>query len=164
MLSNICPFWRQEISLVHCVSKIRKSWDNYCKSHKCPTEIPSYPDRIYRFCGWKGYGDWLGTRRASKRKLRSFQEAREFVRSLGIKTTNEWYSLCKNGELPNDIPSCPRSAYLHTGWVNFGDWLGTGTLANQDKKFRNFDKARNFCSFIKFVFRVSLAHLFEIWE
>ena len=54
-------------------------------------------------------GDWLGTGRT--RQFRPYKEAREFVRKLGLKNTNEWIKYCKSGKKPKDIPWDPSKAY-----------------------------------------------------
>jgi hypothetical protein len=46
--------------------------------------------------------------------------------------------------MPIDIPSNPRSIYLNQGWKGYGDWLGTGRIANFNKVYRPFEEARAF--------------------
>ena len=49
---------------------------------------------------------------ASKDKAyRSFEEARDFVKSLGLKSTKEWEQYCKSGNKPDDIPTNPWNTY-----------------------------------------------------
>ncbi len=40
--------------------------------------------------------------------------------------------------------SHPHLVYAKAGWLRYGDWLGTGNLANRYKVFRSFGKARAF--------------------
>ncbi len=63
---------------------------------------------------------------------RPFVEARKFVRKLKLKNAGEWEQYSKSGERPDDIPSSPRHTYKKE-WTTWGDWLGTGTIANQVK-------------------------------
>ncbi len=42
------------------------------------------------------------------------------------------------------MPAYPNQVYKDQGWAGFGDWLGTGTVSNKDKKFRPFNEARKF--------------------
>ena len=58
-------------------------------------------------------GDWLdtGTVAHKDRIFRPFTEAREFVRSLGIKNHKEWRAYCKSGSKPDDIPAHPWDVY-----------------------------------------------------
>ena len=76
-------------------------------------------------------------------KFRSFSKARLYARALKLKNEREWLNYCKSGNKPADIPSVPRYQYPKE-WKGLGDWLGTFTIAPQNKKFRSFSKARKF--------------------
>ncbi|MCL5123021.1 MAG: hypothetical protein M1511_00690 [Deltaproteobacteria bacterium] len=58
-----------------------------------------------------------------------FKEAREFVRSLGLNSRQEWTKYCKS-EVPNkpqkpaNMPDNPSTTYKDKGWSGWGDWLG----------------------------------------
>jgi hypothetical protein len=77
-----------------------------------------------------------------KKEYLSFEEARNFVRSLNLKSQSEWFEYCKSDNKPDNIPSNPNRTYI--GWVNWGDWLGTFTIAPQNKDFLPFEEARIF--------------------
>ena len=77
-----------------------------------------------------------------KKKYRSFKEAREFARSLGLKNTKEWREYNKSGKRPNDLPKAPEHAYKNKGWTTWGDFLGTGNV--REKDFLPFEEAREF--------------------
>ena len=116
-----------------------------------PEDIPAGPNKTYKDRGWKDWGDWLGTGTIApfNREYRPFEEAREFARTLKLRSSIEWRKYCK-GELegrvpkPEDIPAAPRNTYKDHGWQGFGDWLGTTTIAPQNKKYRPFEEARQF--------------------
>jgi hypothetical protein len=85
---------------------------------------------------------------------RPFEEAREFVRYLHLKSTKEWLKFTKGqmpnkGTLPSDIPANPFGAYRNKGWLGIGDWIGTGTIAPRFRKFRSFKDARKFVHSLK---------------
>jgi len=105
----------------------RDEWYEYCKSGERPNDIPSTPDKAYKNDGWKGMGDWLGT------EWKPFEEARDFARSLQLRSLEEWVQYCKSGKdgipRPNDIPSLPSQAYKNDGWKGYPDWLGNEELA-----------------------------------
>jgi len=124
--------------------KSEREWRTYAKSNKRPKDIPSRPNKTYKE-EWKGMGDWLGTGNISfKNKVfRPFKEARKFVRSLRLKGHKDWCEYSKSGKRPEDIPSHPRETYKEE-WKGFGDWLGTGNIANFNKKFRSFKEGRKF--------------------
>ena len=87
-------------------------WREYCALGNKPDDIPSTPNSNYKK-GWKGWGNFLGNGNVSNRdrQWRPFKEAREFVRSLGLKGYDDWYVYCKSGNKPDDIPSNPSSIY-----------------------------------------------------
>jgi hypothetical protein len=79
-----------------------------------------------------------------RREWRSFEEARAFVHGLGLKSAKEWRQYCKFDQKPGDIPTNPHRAYKHDGWISWGDWLGTGAVANTGREYRPFAEAREF--------------------
>jgi Post-segregation antitoxin CcdA len=75
--------------------------------------------------------------------FRSFEEARTFARGLTVKGSKDWRQYIKSGKKPADIPSNPPAAYKRE-WKGWGDWLGTGMIADQNKHFLPFEEARQF--------------------
>ena len=45
--------------------------------------------------------------------------------------------------------SNPDKAYSELGWTNWGDWLGTRSVASRLKKFLGFEKARTYSKNLK---------------
>lgn len=101
----------------------QKYYQGKLEGKKKPENIPWNPEKIYAD-KWQGIKDWLGT------EWQDFQEAREFVRSLGLNGQAEWRLYYKN-ELdgydpkPGDIPTDPKRVYKNKGWIDMSDWLGT---------------------------------------
>jgi Phage-integrase repeat unit len=126
-------------------------WRKYCKSGDKPVDVPVAPEKVYKDEGWKGLGDWLGTGNIAPhyRKFRSFEEARKFARSLGLKGDSDWRKYCKSGDKPVDVPVAPDKVYKDKGWINMGDWLGTGNIATQQMQFLPFAEAREFARKLK---------------
>src|SRR5206468_8926735 len=118
-----------------------REWLEYIKLGKKPPEIPSNPDNYYKK-EWKNWGDWFGTGTVAPRDrvYRSFEHARIYVHSLALRSQSEWYKYCKSGGKPEDIPVNPSNGYTKE-WKGWGDWLGTGTVAHQDKEFKTFSQA-----------------------
>ena len=54
--------------------------EDYYRSGKLPTDIPTTPRKTYKDKGWVGMGDWLGTGRGNQH--RPFNEARLYSRKL----------------------------------------------------------------------------------
>ena len=60
-----------------------------------------------------------------------FEEARIFVRRLGLKTSKEWEDYKKNHfphlpQKPENIPNKPNHVYRDKGWISMSDWHGGG--------------------------------------
>jgi hypothetical protein len=125
--------------------KRQKEWFEYCKSGNKPNDIPRNVDTTYKN-DFKGYGDWLGNGRT--RNFRSFEEAREFARSSGIQTMKEWLDYCKSGNKPDDIPVAINLVYKDKGWINNGDFFGTGRVANYNLVFLSFESAKKFVNLL----------------
>ena len=121
-------------------------WRTFCRSGELPDDIPTNPDQKQTYkAEWRGFGDWLGTGAVATqdRQFRSFQAARAFVRSKGLTNQAEWLRYCRSGEKPDDIPTNPNQTYK-AEWRGLGDWLGTGAVATQDRRYRSFQAARAF--------------------
>ena len=76
--------------------------------------------------------------------FRIFSDTKIFVHSLNLKSLGEWWEYCKSGNKPDDIPSTPHEQYKDKGWINWGDWLGTYTITDRNRKYRPFNEAREF--------------------
>lgn len=150
------PF-KEAREFVHSLRlKSGTEWRSYCSGEidtllPKPDNIPAHADRTYAKEGWSGMGDWLGTMTVAPkdRDFLPFEEAREFVRSLGIKSLNEWYAYSKGelsslGNRPDNIPAIPSRTYKDKGWVSYGDWFGTDEIATYKREYRTFEDARAF--------------------
>jgi hypothetical protein len=138
------PF-KEARAFVHGLGfKSENEWRDYAKSRQRPNDIPANPLSKYKNVGWAGWGDWLGNGRVGRGERRSFEEAREFVRGLGLKSNREWREYLRSGKKPADIPAGPDRIYFNDGWDGWGDWLGSGVVAAQQKQFRPFKDGRTF--------------------
>lgn len=93
--------------------KSKTEWiQQYCKSGNKAPDIPSNPQKAYKD-EWKGYGDWLDTGAIATKDIpyRPFEEARQFVHKLGLKSETDWREYYKSDKKPNDIPVDPRQVY-----------------------------------------------------
>lgn len=128
-------------------------WKNYCKSGSKPKDIPSHPQNTYKNKGWVDWGDWLGTeinKSNNNFTFKGFEEAINFARSLNLKSVADWREFKKTDKKPLSIPANPDRVYKNKGWVDWGDWLGTGVKSNKNKNFKDYKEARNFVRNLKF--------------
>lgn len=130
----------------------RYDWEIYCMADGLkPAELPSKPEEKYK-AHWEGWRHWLGT--TKKVEFLPFEEARDFVRSLNLKGTDEWklyfnWNVADFGLKPANIPSSPHIYYKDKGWKGYGDWLGTNKEGNKNKQFRSFESAKEFAQQLK---------------
>ena len=131
--------------------KSQKEWKDYCKSGQKPENIPAVPQSIYKQDGWKTWGDWLGTASIAPflREYKPFEEARDFVHKLKLKSQKEWMDYCKSGQKPEDIPTTPYNTYKQYGWKGMGDWIGTGSIAPFLREYKPFEEGRDFVHKLK---------------
>ena len=127
--------------------KSKDEWEAWSSSGARPYEIPGNPDRTYKSSGWLSYGDFLGYKIGNVAgEYRSFEDARAYVHTLGLKSWEEWRAWCASGARPYDIPSNPYHEYASSGWLSYGDFLGyaVGKEAQirQRTDFRSFEEAR----------------------
>ena len=118
--------------------KSKEEWKEWSKSGDRPPDIPSEPDRVYKDEGWLSWGDFLGYRPAGE--WRDFEEARDYARTLGLKSRDEWIEWSKSGERPPDIPFNPDRDYKGEGWLSWGDFLGYRPAG----EWRDFEEARDY--------------------
>ena len=121
-----------------------QEWYDYCKSGKKPIDIPSYPDKPYKNKGWINWADWLGKNsfQGNSKKL-TFEEARKIVKSFNLKSTKEWTEFCNSKNKPSNIPNRPSAVYKDKGWISWGDWFGTNTIAHFNKEYISFEELKN---------------------
>jgi len=131
--------------------KNQRGWAAYCKSGKKPNNIPYHPERHYKNKGWKNYGDWLGTGmiRPRDRVYWTYDKSRDYVQKLGLKSNQAWRTFSKSGKLPKEIPANPHKVYKNKGWISFGHWFGTGSVATYLREYWSYEKARDYVHNLK---------------
>jgi len=114
-----------------------------------PLDIPYKPNVTYKNNGWISWGDFLGTGRVASKDIifRPYLEAKQFAINQKIKSSTEWHKFVRSQEkhvrtIPEDIPADPASVYRNKGWVNWGDFLGTGRIANAEREFMSYEDAK----------------------
>ena len=126
--------------------KKKDDWFKWLLSNNLPSGIPKAPSRVYNRNGWLGWGDFLGTGSIANqnREFVSYSECSDYALKQGIKSGTEWREFCKSGARPSNIPSNPQLEYKENGWKGWGNFLRTGSTANQNREFLPFAKARDY--------------------
>lgn len=65
----------------------------------------------------------------SQNPRRPYAEAKDFVRTLNLSNTTEWWTWSKSGQRPPDIPGNPRQ--YREEFTDWYDWLGNARPVNQ---------------------------------
>lgn len=121
--------------------KSSQDWKSYSKSGSRPYNIPAAPDKQYKE-EWISMPDWIGTKPGYKKgSYTTFLKARDFARALKLESRKEWVKLCTDVGVPHDIPKYPEEQYLHNGWIDWFDFLGT---IPGGREFLSFNEAREY--------------------
>jgi superfamily II DNA or RNA helicase len=120
-------------------------FNNYLKTKQCPENIPSHPDITYKGIGWKGWSDFLGADIVANfnKKFYSYEDAKNRLKGMGL-SKNRYYSQRKSGLLDKMFPSSPPRTYQNSGWVSWGNYLGTGSYQSSQIPYLSFEEARDF--------------------
>jgi len=144
---------------VHSLNlKSWNDWGRYIKGDfpnlpNKPNNIPNRPDSVYTKKNmWVSKEDFIGINIPQHRiGYRKYDEAKQFVHSLNLKSWNEWLKYIK-GDFPNlpkkpdDIPNRPQSM---DGFISTGDWIGTNYIAHQKRTYKTFNQTKKFVHTLK---------------
>lgn len=114
--------------------------------------VPINPYVVYgkEFTKRGGWGWWLGTGATRNGTWLPMEEAALLAASKGTRSKNEWVRRVQEvGFLPDGVPANPPQVYGQKEFTSFGGWgrwVGSGTIAPQNKKFLPFDEAQKWAS------------------
>ncbi len=130
--------------------KTQSEWKEWCRNRKRPENIPSRPWEIYKDTGWINLPSFLGTDGPKISRFRTYEEAKRYVHTLGIKTRKEWNKYVKSGNKPDDIPNYPEDTYENKGWIDYGDFLGTNRKSYRYVTYRSYEDAKAYVQLLGF--------------
>jgi hypothetical protein len=74
----------------------------------------------------------------------SFEDAKEFVKTLNIKNYKLWRKYVESGSKSSNMPSNPQSNYKNE-WQGWGDFLGTKSYGwKKNTSFVTFEESQRF--------------------
>jgi hypothetical protein len=138
----------------------KNKWMFYCKNNILPDFISTYPDIVYKNRGWVSWGDFLGTGNKWDNNVEhlDYNKAKLFLFNYKLKIAADYKLFIKDNNY--NLPSKPNRYYKNRGWVSWGDFLGTGKVANQLRVFYPYDifkekikelKIKSFYSYKKYI-------------
>lgn len=101
----------------------RREWERKKVWKSCGLAIPGSPYYYYKNKGWRGWEDFL----RETPKFKTFEEAKEIVRTLGINSSVEWNTIKYATHRGRGIPATPERYYAKLGWRSWKDFLGYDT-------------------------------------
>jgi hypothetical protein len=93
---------------------------DFNEKYKNDTKLVRNPNRYYKDKGWRSWFDFLGKEKR-KNPYKTYQEAKEVVKKLGIKTQTEYH---KRYQEDPKLRYKPEVTYKNKGWVSWYDYLG----------------------------------------
>jgi len=77
-----------------------------------------------------------------KKDFISSNEAMKIVHTFGLNSLSEWQNFTKSNKMPDNIPVGFKGYYKKSEGIDIsvGEWLGTGTIAPQNKKFISYNE------------------------
>ena len=147
---NYIPFEHARLFVHSLGLKSRSAYIKYWNENK-PAILPKDPRSKYRNAGWTDWDDFLGIVSRLTSGWRPFPDAKHFVHDLHLKNHDQWLKYCRGDfktlkEKPLDIPTDPYLVYAKSGWISWGDWLGTGTPRRKTRIYKPYWAARVFAS------------------
>jgi superfamily II DNA or RNA helicase len=117
-------------------------FNEFLLSENCLGSIPSHPEITYKNKGWKGWSKFLGAEIVSNKNKTFYplKIAKENLVGLNLSKT-EYLEKRKKGSINKLFPGNPRSSYKDSGWISWGDYLGTNT---GKQEYLSFLEARQF--------------------
>lgn len=117
-------------------------WNTYCDSGQKPKNIPRAPAGYYKQ-NWISWADWFSENAIPIRGKRmvSFEEARNFARSLNLKGKDVWVKFSKSQNRPYYVPVDPSQIYKNKGWKGWNDWLDT-EIDPRNINFKSYEDAK----------------------
>lgn len=121
---------------IKCHLEVSSKTQWYKNISNLPVFIPANPREVYLKRGWISWGDFLSTGRVWDNLVEymSYVDAKKNIIALKINNGAEYKKLAKENKIPIKIPNRPERYYKGKGWISWGDFLGTGRIANQYKK------------------------------
>jgi superfamily II DNA or RNA helicase len=119
-----------------------KEYNNFNKKNGLPEDIRINPREYIEFENW---GTYLGTNNIAPqlRKYKPFLKAKKYAKLLKLSSRSGWQKHIKEKNFPKDIPAYPEGSYKKD-WKGWGDFLGTGRVADQLKLFRPYNEAKKY--------------------
>ena len=122
---SFVPYEEAQARVQHAEINSRAEYQEWQKKHE---DMPSAPNETYLDQGWINWGEFLGTKRTRTKLFVSYEEAQRRVQAKGLSSSREYKEWRKSQE---GMPSQPEKIYEDKGWIDWGEFLGTGRTSSR---------------------------------
>ena len=124
-------------------------WKNFTKSKNFNTKFPYAPNSVYSNKGWKSWPDLFGILKNRKKiDFIKYEDARKILIKNKIRSKNEYSNFRKSNSVAINFPSSPPAIYSKK-WKGWPSFFGINKIANQNRKYLEFEKAREYLKKLK---------------
>ena len=119
-----------------------RNWFEHTKNTTLPLDIPKSVEGVYKKKSeWISWGDFLGTNFISRqlRKYRSYEEAKNYAKSKGIRKKEDWIKHSKDKNFPKDLPVALNT---YDEWISSTHFFGP--RPPRPSNYRSFEKAKKY--------------------
>lgn len=131
-------------------------------------QIPKCPEKVYAE-HWQSWYHFLGKNaplgpkprqpplpgtlqiKPGGRRFLPFEQARQLMRELGIKDSQQFRVWLRTPERHLGIPASPNEVYQNSGWISWMDFFGNSNTTSKSGSFRPFEQAREYVRNLGFI-------------
>ena len=124
--------------------KSMNAWIKMVRENKLPNFIPRWPRAVFSAKNeWISWGHFLntGTVHNPLKNCTPYNEAKEIISKMGIKTIVEYTKLHKEGKISKEIPLKPNRRYkINNEWESWGEFLGPSAIKCQHREYLSYEE------------------------
>lgn len=128
-------------------------WKNIVKTSEFRKDIPKAPDQYYKNCGWKSWGEFLGTGTIAPFNIEyeNYNQLETEILNLKLETKDEYLIWRKENKREYNTPHNPEQTYKNTGWISWGKFLGTNrmSVANKHNQYVSYSELSKLVCLLK---------------
>lgn len=125
---GLMNYTEAQVYLVDKRLRSKREYDEAYKAGCLDPRLPANPRITYLNDGWEGWTAFLssGVKNGAGGwgKFLPFEQAKEAIRQLGLKTKTEYAKMFSARNLPTGLPSAPHIIYQADGWTSWPAFLG----------------------------------------
>jgi hypothetical protein len=86
----------------------------------------------------------IGKTKVTYNNVLNYDDVKNFVSKLKIKSKKEWESYCKSDNKPMNIPENPHTVYENRGWISWGNFLDSDVVETKHRVYLSYNDAKSF--------------------